>query len=47
MVLPTGPVTVSIGVVEVVCGEPIAEAMARADARLYAAKSDGRNQVRS
>lgn len=38
-------VTVSIGVTELVTGEPIAEAMQRADRALYSAKRSGRDRV--
>ena len=40
------PVTLSAGVAEVGQGEDEGQALARADARLYEAKSEGRNRVR-
>jgi len=41
------PLTVSIGVAARAAGEPLLEVIRRADAAMYAAKSSGRNQVRS
>jgi diguanylate cyclase (GGDEF)-like protein len=46
---PNGPfqVTVSIGVAQMQAGEPFDALMVRADALLYEAKHNGRNQVRA
>ena len=43
---PLGSVTFSAGIVSVVPGEDFEGAFDRADALLYAAKNDGRNQIR-
>jgi len=42
---PVERITISIGLTEVMTGEPMADALARADARLYEAKVAGRNRV--
>ncbi len=39
------PVSCSLGVAELALNEPLTDAVARADAALYRAKSDGRNRV--
>lgn len=44
---PVGRVTISVGVAEVGPGEAAADAVARADERLYEAKRAGRNRVQS
>jgi diguanylate cyclase (GGDEF)-like protein/PAS domain S-box-containing protein len=41
-----GPITVSGGLAQVLPNESLAEAVARADAHLYAAKTSGRNRLR-
>ncbi len=47
LAVPSGVVrfTVSIGVAELAAGEPLSQALQRADAALYAAKQSGRNAV--
>ncbi|MEZ5682103.1 MAG: GGDEF domain-containing protein [Erythrobacter sp.] len=44
--LPAGATSASIGISHHICGEPIEQAVGRADKAMYDAKSDGRNRVR-